>query len=608
MKRVFLIFLIGMVFLMGFTTANVTCSTNSILKTITQGQISGNSSTFSCTNNGNNTVTISSTGSFFSVYPNQAVIQPTNTFGSMNVIFNEGLVSGTYSGSIFFSDGSTPISTSLIVNPSTQTGCNIDIFPTILSNIKIQQGGIKTRNIQLNVPSCYPSSISLQGISLASDEQPIQLGEISLGTIQPGNSVIIPLDLDAVSVSVGQYSDTLQLLAYNSTGNNINLPSVSISVLVTQGISPISNFSLSELPTCSLNAVEFNLNSTGTLICSRNNPNIKPRPVIDTFYLEGLSVTESPSQYIYNFKAKKIGNTKFKTEFVYLEGNVGKPFEQEIRITASGSSPIPGTVLDFIFYQSGNSIKLYSLSAKETIIQIVDNQTKSLVQSSLLYLGGVQINNTLTLESGKNYNLRASAPGYLDLISSFNVSENPITITISPGKELYYVGEPITITTLENASILINNVVIPSFPYNLETEGNITIKAVKEGYTSTEKRILVKPSLYISNIDPQSDKIGKGDDVLMNLNQNVSWSVTFNGTEINSGVGDRVTFTANDYGLYEVKSEGLTVFNKTIEKGGTFDFIKRNWLWGVIGIIVVFIGYFFLKGKSEGGESINVGY
>src|SRR3990167_7928815 len=326
MKRASL--LIGVIFFLALTTfvsATTTCSPSFISTSYVQGSPTIPSTT--CSNSGNDSITISKTGTYFNI--DQSVIGPSPSQKTIIITFDSNAPTGTHTGSIDFSDGSSPIPILFAVSASSQqSSCSIDIFPTTLTGIKIQQGETKSRTIKLSVPSCYGSAVTIGGISLASDEQPIQLGEISTGTLQPGTSVNIPLEINAVGVSTGSYQDTLQFLLYNSTGNSISVPIVNIGVQVTTGIQPITNFSFTELPTCSLSAIEMNLNTTNILTCTRNNPNIEISPVIDPFYLKGVSVDESSTQYIYRFNAKNIGNTIFKTLFLYKGASLGDPFSQ----------------------------------------------------------------------------------------------------------------------------------------------------------------------------------------------------------------------------------------------------------------------------------------
>jgi hypothetical protein len=70
------------------------------------------------------------------------------------------------------------------------------------------------------------------------------LSKYALKDLNPGESLTVPITIDANGVSVGQYSDSLSYNLFNNDGLKITVPSTTISVLVSSGITPISNFSL----------------------------------------------------------------------------------------------------------------------------------------------------------------------------------------------------------------------------------------------------------------------------------------------------------------------------------------------------------------------------
>ncbi|MEK6883465.1 MAG: hypothetical protein AABY22_27810 [Nanoarchaeota archaeon] len=610
-KIFLLLSLISFVLFLNLVSASVTCSPPSVTANYNFGS-SFTNSTF-CSNNGNFSVTLSASGSYIGINP--ITISP-GSFDTINVTFSSTAPIGTHLGNILFSDNSTPVPISFNVfstqQNQTQNPSPILIFPTS-KIITVKQGDEKTQNILITVPSSYPRTITIQSVDFNPNVETIKFGDLNLGQVAPGQSIQIPILFSGVNAQTGTYLTQLSVFAIDSQGQVI-LPSVNLQLQVSAGISPTVNFSLSELPTCSLNAVEFNMNSTYSMTCSRPNPNIEIHTIIDNFYLKGVSVDQTSSQYIYTVQAKKIGNTKIKAEFLYQGSSIGEVYEQEIRITTSGNSPIPGTVLDFIFYQGGSTIGIKSLSAKETIIQVVDNQTKSLVQSSSLYLGGASINNTITLESGKNYELRASAPGYLDLTSKFNVTSVPSVITLLPNQQSYILGQTVNITTDSNATLYIDGVQTTS-PYLFTTPGIRVLKASKEGYVDTFMNITVNSLTNVNTISPEFNNWGKGDDVTMKLSSSGIWNVTFEKLTdgfygipsiISTGVGDEVKFKLDDYGRYTIYLDNNFVSNYVFEKKGIGKWIGDNWLWGILGVVVIFIGYFLFKGKGSeaSGEKV----
>lgn len=574
-----------------------TCNPSFVLVDYNQGEEL--KQTITCTNPGNETITITKSGGF-TINKVQILDSATE---EIEIDFDENAPIGFNSGKIQFSDGLDLMVFSEVSEPL-PTGCTIDIFPSILTNIRVEQGEMKTRNVQVNVPLCYESAVSVNGVALQTDERPIQLGELSIGTIQPGNSVVVPIELDAKDISTGQYSDTLQLLLYDNLGNRITIPTVSISVLVTAGIQPITNFSLTELPSCSLDSLDLNLNNTYKLTCTRNNPNIEIRPVIDSFYLKGVKVEETSTQYIYYFKGHKIGNTEMKVEFLYKNAVIGDIYSQEMRITPSGNSPIPGTILDFAFYQGSQGKGINDLGPGETRILVLDNGTRNIVNNHNLYLNGESTNSTISLASNTEYELRASSPGYLDRVMTIRAKSVPIVITVSPLKSFYYVGEKINITDSVNSTYLMNNIIITS-PYTFTKAGNKTLKASKEGYVSSSKNITVLERVSLGVCSPETQDWRVGKKTKCELSKNSSWEILLEGNVIASGESIEIEFEAEEEGYLEIKSQGISIYGKTVEKKSMlkrgYNHFKENWILWILSIAIAgtLFYYFFIRDTGE---------
>lgn len=608
MKRVWIIGLVLGVFLIHFLSA-VTCNPSFVSVNFAEG--SSFQSSTQCTNSGNTSVSISTSGeiSFFSI--TESTISQSG-IKTILIDFSSSIPPGSHSGFLTFGDGSsTPIA--FFVESTSNIDSQILVFPTSKVT-SISQGTQKTQNILITVPSDYGKTITIQSVDLNPTVETISFGDLNLGQVAPGQTIQIPIIFSGVDASPGTYQTTLDIFAIDSSGQ-VNLPKVSLQLQVNTGINPSIDFSLSDVPTCSLSATEFNLNQTYTFTCSRNNPNYVIQPKIDTFYLKGLSVTETSNQYIYNFKAQRLGNTLFRADFIFLNAPVGDPFEQEVRISPSGSSPIPGTTLDFEFYQSGKRTDITELGQEETIIQIIDNETRSLVNSFELYFGGLKINNTINLIYGEEYELRVTSPGYLDRIINFNVSKIPLVITIVPDKSSYKVGETITITTdPENASLLINGIQITS-PYTIQTAGDLRLKAVKEGYLPTEINFTTTNGGFYDEVSPLLEDWRKGKDVFINLKEEGTWEVLFfekldggiseTSSIIASGTSSRIEFEISDYGRYDVKVGSAIPISKIIEKRRIITLVTDNWLWSVVILLtLLLIGYnvFFKDREEEEGK------
>jgi len=596
-KGLLLVCLITSIFLINLVSAS-SCSPSSL--SFQSGQ--STTQTISCVGGGtdiNNTISITKVGDYFSINANSINSTQQKT---ITITFTPPTTIGNFFGAIIFGDNLTVPITLNILQQST-TGCEIDIFPLSLQNLKVQQGSTKTRNIQLTVPICYPSYINFQSAVLQTDEKPIQLGEISLGRIQPGNYISIPIEIDATNeVTVGTYSDVLSFLLYNSTGSKVVVPTVSISATITSGISPLSNFSnLADLPTCSLDAVELSINSTGKMTCSVPNPNIQIRPLINTKYIKGISVQETSSQYIYTFQPIAVGTSSIIAEFLYKNAPIGNEFNQEIRIRYSTGSLISGTEMSFSFYQSGSKVDKSNLLSADTTVLVIDNKSNSIIPSFTLYLNGNLINNTFSLESDKTYELRASSYGYVDAVVTITTQRSQLALIFDPIKDSYEITDSINVTTSPlGGTILLDNYVVTS-PITILTPGVHSIKGVKSGYTDAVINITIRDTVNVLAFTPEKmEDWGIGKTIVLKLSKNATWIVDLDGTQITTGTSDIVKFKMEKIGRYEVKAGDGTVMSKTIEKKGLFDW-WQPYHWWIVGVLGAFL-FWLLFLRGSGGE------
>jgi len=602
-KKRWFIVCVSFIFLfsLNFISATTICDTSLI--SLNNNQMS---QTIRCSNSNNSTlVFVSSNLNILAISP--SYISPSdNPF--INIVVLPGTSVGNYNGQISFSDNSPtiPINVS-ITSTETQnpTGCDLEIFPTTLQNVKIQQGETKTRTIMLTVPQCFSSSVSINGVILSTDEKPITLGELSLGTLQPGNSINIPIVIDATGVTTGQYSDTLSFSLYNSSGMKIIVPSVSVSVMVTSGITPLNNFSLSQLPSCSLSAVQMSLNSTYKMTCTNTNPNIAIFPIIDSTIINGVSVTPSSNQYIYEFKPIQIGTTTVGAKFIYQNGEIGSGFQQEVRITYSGGDVLPGTQLKFEF----NPILSLASDGQDIVVHAVDSKTNSYVDNAQIYLDGVLINGTIKLTTNKNYTLRAHVTsGYVDYNETISINPKYITITLNPASGIVE-NKALTITTLpENCSLFldgtkISNTIFPSM-------GNHTIEAIKEGYVNTQLNFFADQSVNLISFA----NLTKGSEAVFILNKdNLAWQVVYlknfsaSPETITAGTGKTISFTPTKKGIYRILVDGEQKWQGELTGGWDGKIFGFAWYYLVIAIVVIVIVIFIIL-KFKGGSSRGYSY
>jgi len=590
--------LIASILMLNLISSTITCSPSSVSYEYKKGD-SIQTKSIQCSNDANVSVSLSKTGNFLTI--DQTIIGQAPSSKTIVISFDSTTSPGNFFGTISFNDGSASIPIFFIVTENTLPSCTLlDIFPVSLSNIKVVQGEQKSRNIQISVPNCYNSSVNLNGVSLQSDEKPIILGELSLGKINPGNSIMIPIEIDARSVSTGQYSDTLLILAYTESGTRINVPSVSISVLVTQGIQPIQNFSLSDLPSCSLDTLNLNLNSSYKLTCSVNNPNIEIHPLIDSKYIKGLSVSETPSQYIYNFQPILIGETSIGAEFLYKNAQLGSPFQQEVRII-SGGVIVSGTSLKALFYQDGIRKEITNLNSGLTTLVIIDNKTNSIINDYTILIGGQTSNNTFLLSSNKVYDFLISSSDYLSLAINFSVLQSSLSLKIEPEKAFYEAGDVINlISDINDTRFLLNEKIISS-PHTLISTGNFTIKAIKEDYTTINKTIEVRGIVSLNTCSPLPDDWKKGKEIICEINKEEEWAVYKNSELVNSGKGTRIEFKIEDNGDYELRAGDKSLLMKKIESRSVMDSIKGSYLSLIVTLIllILIIYFIFFRGREE---------
>lgn len=513
----------------------------------------------------------------------------------VTISLKSNVPAGNYVGSIDYSGGSVPIAISIASEEEFTGECVIDIFPTILTNVKVEQGAKKTRTIQLSVPSCYDSYVTVSGVTLQTDEKPIELGEISIGKVLPGSSISIPIEINGEDVTSGQYSDTLQFLVYDSGGNKINVPSVSISVSVTQGIQPVTSDTFSTPPSCALSATTLNLNNTYSFTCSGLVANLDVDPEYSEYYI-GQNVDTSTNLYRYDFVPQKYGNTVFRAIFKYDGDPIFQAFEQEIRITSSGASN-PGTDLNFYFTPKLENAK----AGEKIIIQLIDNSSGSLVDSPRILVDAKDLNDTggnfeFLFEPEVEYEVRGKAPGYDDIIQTIKVTPKEINLIINPplGDTSTYFN--IT-ASVSNATIKIGTQTYTDSYYGILPAGINVVTVSKEGYNDNSINVTVDDNARI--VFGGSD-FKKGEEQSLTLNKNVSWVIFYDKSldsdiedreTVLTGSGSQIVFTPEKNGIYHISVDGLIISSYEAEG---FKLTKKWWIlpiwgWLLIGVFVVLI-------------------
>lgn len=605
----FIFVILSLVFFIS-TISALTCSVSSINKNVNVGIIP-TSESISCSNNNSYNVSIFKSGDFFSTTPSSIIIS-NNSNQTFSISFSAA-TEGARNGFIYSSDGLIiPIN---VTGTSQTYSSGIVIFPTS-KVVNIQQGQTKSQNIQLIVPSTFSSSITVQSVSFNPDLDVVQFGDLNLGVVTPGQTLNIPLIINAENVQTGTYSTSISILATNTSGQ-ISLPAVNLQVVVSIGVTTTTNETFSVKPSCSLSSLDMGVNGTYNFVCTNVVNNIKIVPSYNE-YLEGISAVYTTGQYTYTFRAKKIGTSTFTATYQYEGTPIGESYSKDFKVTPSGNSSVGGVNLAVQFFQNGIERTISSLTSGETTIIALDNSSRNLVSSFKIILNGEELNSSkVNFEVGKNYSLRISSYGYNDLtFSNLSVSESQLPITLSPLKDFYYVGDQVNITSNENASFLLDGTIILSTtPYTFSSAGQFVLKSVKEGYTSSSMNITIKPMVSYNVITPTAfDKWKKGGSVSLKLTEDSSWSVEFIAVNtssviiLNSGIGKDITFETKEYGSYEVKAGDKRVLYYSMTKSNfnLFDF-SANWgYWVSGGVVILFIFIMIIRKKN--GDSSEEGF
>lgn len=600
-KKVFSIILT--IFLISCISAySVNLNPNSFSKTLKEGEIITQSIDYSITNSDSTTTSpiqiLTSNIPFVLSTPNTIDPIPPNSTITGTILLTispeEGDV-GNYVENIYVG---TKILSANVEIEKDQTGeCRLIELPHTSSFILEQGETSTTPVIKVRASSQCPNLIFN---SIAPQTQMIKPMFIqSEGESEEGKEYSFSIGLNGEEVSKGSYQNKYVVSAYS--GDSIYTKDISLSTTITSGVSPLTNSSFDELPSCSLSASEFKLNNTYKLICS-TVLNLDIVPTIDSNYIEGKSVEETDTQYIYSFKPKQIGNTVVCSKFLFNNAEIGSRFCQEVKIF-QGSQPIGGTNLKFKFYPD-----LFNVDGNVTI-RVLDNQSNQLIEEAKLYLDGILVNNELFLKKGKKYELRASSYGYNDLIKEIEIGNKPINFTLMPNHNL---GDQLNFTySPSDASVYLNDLLI-NLPYTLNNQGVFQITLKKDGYSDTSKNITVESSFVIKWSTPDSE-VKKGKEILVEFEKDGNYTIQYQNLDgefefieplekdKSDGVNS-VRFEVEGYGNYYIYSDGKEARNYVVSKP---DWWRTWWaycIYGIAGIIFLIIVFSGNKPKSDSLE------
>ena len=513
---------------------------------------------------------------------------------------------GNYIGSINYNEGMTPIGINIEANETEIFDTDIMVFPTS-KVVTVKQGSEKTQNIIITVPDNYPRSITIQSVDFNPGTETILFGDLNLGQIVPGGSVQIPITFSGVDAQTGSYYTQLSVFATDSEGQ-VKLPSISLTLQVTAGVTPVTGDTFSTAPNCALSATALNLNNTYTFTCSGVVSNLEINIPSSEFYI-GKNVEISSGIYRYDFMPTQYGLTSFNADFRYNGASIFTPFNQELRISSAGSL-VAGTDLKFLF-----TPKLDAVTGEEEsfLIQLADNKTGSLVEGPRLFIDATEINRTgsfsfeFDFESNKDYELRGKATGYEDIVDTINIKPDKIEIRMTPAT-----GDTSTMfnitTSVENATLTIQDKEYIDFYYGALPGGSVEIKARKDGYKTEIVNFTIDDRPKILSFGAEFEK---GKEQNFTISKEGDWVVYYRKTmdatertEYARGTGSLVKFTPEKNGAYVVEVDGIHV--GTFEAPG-FSFSNKwwfapAWVWIILGIVLCIIIFIVIARNSQSND------
>jgi hypothetical protein len=575
----------------------VFCDFSRLDKSWTYGE-NPTSNVLTCVSDTNDSIQLEKLGNYFTL--NSTTVNQNST--KILITFDGLAPVGNYIGFINY-NGTIKTTINITVLASTSGGCQLNPSLTFFSQ-NIQAGTRTTIPKIIFNPTGCTGTLTLSASNV-----------YVMGGVTTNDGITKPLALssitsDGVNLAInteGLSSQTYQSVLYiNAFTKTFTIP---FNIIVTSGTSISGNFSLADLPTCSVSSNVINLNQTYSLTCVGLVPDVRVSPRIDSEYIMGTSTQTSSNQYIWFFSAKKYGDTKIYADFYYRDSPVGNPFQSDIKISSSGAS-IGETNIEFKFTPNLNTAKENEI----VIINLLDNVSKSLVGGAEIFLNAVPLVSSdgytfnFTLKKGVSYDLRGKAPGYDDILFTANLSSKEINLTIEPMN-----GTTATfyrIYSSDNISLYIDGSESANATYNgYFSKGVHEIKASGKGYEDKIINITVENSLIANHLS----EFIKGEINTVILSKNVSWNVVYKedsvdpGTSILSGTGDLVNIKPDKAGIYQILDSSGVLLDSYEIKG--FDWNKK-WLfmpwyvWILIIVIIIIVVIKLSSASSSNNETL----
>lgn len=492
---------------------------------------------------------------------------------------------------------------------SVQIGkCRLDPFPTSYSLPIVIGSPSTTQQFSVLVSRFCEEEVEFKeplvigNTQTADGQKPLGVvGASDLGIKEPKDEALFNIQIDVTHLPAGTYTPYV-LVSANYKGEKLS-ERIPFTITVKQGATPLEGVSV--LPSYIFSATDLNLNNSYTITAQNLNPNFQPQvQPSDFFQGDRLDVSNG---WVYYFKPTKIGNFKMIVYTTFQGVPIGKPHEEEIRITASNPAQL-GTKMEFQFFTPNNKSLDSLLNGEQFSVLVKDNEQGNVLEDVALYMNGQRVVddvNTFNVEGGKTYTLTASLAGFNSIDRAFSVANQLVSLTYSPfelevGRNVSFITNPI------NAQVFVNGVEVPKF-YAFPSLGNFELNAIAEGYQENKFTISVtEPLVLVSEIPT---KVKLGDTVQIEFNKPLDWTVNFREenssivTPYDSGSGEKfISFTPELKGIYEVYARGnnIVIYDLT---GFTFSGKILMWVGITLAVLILlykgFRGGWFTARKSQ---------
>lgn len=527
---------------------------------------------------------------------------------------------GLYDGKINYGSNYFPVYINI---KKEETGCKIIVpFEQYSYSIKRDTSPYQ-QDFSFKIASACLSGVTIsqvkedQVIRMESGFQPIRLSlGIPSGDMDSGTSTSYTLEFDVSELAKGTYTSSV-IISGTDKSNDESITKVIKYYITVVGQKPgpySGNVStITTFPTCSPSATNLQVNETYQINCDNViDPNIKVNFQPDLRYFEGvkLETNEDTNQVTWSFKPRKIGNGQIIVFYELGNAPIGPINEYNFKISYGPVSS--GTNLTFDLYgPEGKIDDCGNLRDDDKLVILPKDNLGNVIAGYTIYKSGEELDgNSFIVESGKEYSLSITAPGFnsVEYVCSILNPEMSVTIVDYNGYD-YEINDEIDVSGVDNATFYFNNNEV-SLPYTLTSAGDFSVKVSKKGYRDYEGVITVYEPFKVLTTVPSSLKLKE--QYILDFNRATPWYVSFKEnnktgiptTTYASSNSERLEFTPDKKGIYSVyvRNTLLYVYDNS-------SFFKLWMLWVVIGIVAVFLffkysgglfGMFTKKGEPSG--------